>query len=171
LPEQNPYALDRSLGFLVHRLAETLEARLMSRLARDSLNLPAYRVMAVLLQQNECRSVDLAEQAAIEPTTLSRLISTMRERGLVNRRRSGTDARAVRIWLTRKGRSLAEKLTAMAEASEREILKALPPAQTQIVLQALVKLREAAAANMSQTPTGIRKIKSQATRPGSLLRG
>ena len=143
----------------------------MSRLARDSLNLPAYRVMAVLLQQNECRSVDLAEQAAIEPTTLSRLISTMRARGLVNRQRSGTDARAVRIWLTRKGRSLAEKLTAISEASEREILKALPPAQTQIVLQALVKLREAAAANMSQTPTGIRKIKSQATRPGSLLRG
>jgi DNA-binding MarR family transcriptional regulator len=158
------------LGFLVHRLAETLEARLMSRLERDRLSLPAYRIMAVLLQHNECRSIDLAERAGIEPPTVSRLISSMRERGLVNRRRSGTDARAVRIWLTPKGRILAEKLTAMSEVSEREILRVLPAAEMQIVLQALVKLREAAAASMPETRTGIRKIKTQATRPGRLLR-
>ncbi len=69
LPEQEPFALERSLGFLVHRLAETLEARLMSRLAPDALSLPAYRVLAVLLNRGECRSIDLAEAAGLEPPT------------------------------------------------------------------------------------------------------
>jgi DNA-binding MarR family transcriptional regulator len=166
-----PYEIEGSLGFLAHRLAETLEARLMSRLAPEGLTLPAYRILAILLKYDECRSVDLAERAGLEPPTVSRLVSAMREKGLVERRRSGRDARTVRIWLTENGRVLAERLTVVSRRSDQEYLAALSPAEARNFLAALVKVRQAALAAMPGTRTGIHKIKSEATRPGGLLRG
>jgi len=171
-PSRAPaFALEESLGFLVHRLAETLEARLMARLAPEGLSLPAYRILAVLLKHDECRSVDLADRSGIEPPTVSRLVGALREKGLVARRRSGADARAVRIWLTRKGRQLAERLTAVSRCSEQEYLGALSPSEAQRFLAALVKVRETALTAMPGTRPGIRRIKREATRPGGLLRG
>lgn len=166
-----PYDIEASLGFLAHRLAETLEARLMSRLAPEGLTLPGYRILAVLLTSDECRSVDLAERAGIEPPTVSRLVTSMRAKGLVGRRRSGRDARTVRIWLTKKGRVLAERLTGAARLAERRYIAALPPAEAGKFLDALVKVRQAALAAMPGARPGIRRIKSEATRPGGLLRG
>jgi DNA-binding MarR family transcriptional regulator len=166
-----PYEIELSLGFLAHRLAETLEARLMARLQPEGLTLPAYRILAVLLGCEECRSVDLAERAGIEPPTVSRLVGSLRERGLVTRRRSGSDARTVRIWLTRKGRALAERLTAVSRRSEQDTLAALSSAEAGDFLAALVRVREAALAALPGPGPGISRIKSKATRPGFPLRG
>jgi hypothetical protein len=80
------YDIETPLGFLVHRLAETLEARLMARLAPAGLTLRAYRILAVLLKYEECRSVDLAERAGLEPPTVSRLVGALRGKRLVGRR-------------------------------------------------------------------------------------
>ena len=165
------YDLDRSLGFLVHRLAETLEALLMARLQPEGLTLPGYRILAVLLKFQQCRSVDLAERAGIEPPTVSRLVGAMREKGLVIRRRSGTDARTVRIWLTPRGRDLAARLTAASRMAEQEYLHALSAAERRGFVEALSRVRQAALAAGPPTGTGIRKIAFEATRPGGLLRG
>lgn len=164
------FDIERSLGFLVHRLAETLEARLMARLAGEGLSLPAYRILSVLLKHRECRSVDLADRAGIEPPTVSRQVGSLRERGLVERRRSGRDARTVRISLTAEGRALATRLTAVSRQVERDYLQPLTAEEARGFLAALLAVREAALAAAPPTRTRLRKARLEPARPGSLLR-
>jgi DNA-binding MarR family transcriptional regulator len=164
------FDIEHSLGFLVHRLAETLEARLMTRLAGEGLSLPAYRILAVLLKHPQCRSIDLAERAGIEPPTVSRQVSALRERGLVERHRSGSDARTVRISLTAAGRALAVRLTATSRQAEREYLRPFSTGEARQFLAALLTARETALAAVPATRARLRKARLEAARPGALLR-
>jgi DNA-binding MarR family transcriptional regulator len=168
-PPAAVFDIEQSLGFLVHRLAETLEARLMVRLDGEGLSLPAYRILAVLLKHPECRSVDLAERAGIEPPTASRQVSALREKGLVERRRSGSDARTVRISLTGSGRALAVRLTAASRQAEQEYLQRFSASERREFLAALGAVREAVLAAPGVRPR-LRRARLEAARPGAPLR-
>ncbi|MGE4281231.1 MAG: MarR family winged helix-turn-helix transcriptional regulator [Magnetospirillum sp.] len=83
-------------------------------LDRFGITLPMWRVMSALLDEGEQRLGDLSRITAIELSTLSRITASMDRAGLVNRRRSGEDARAVLITLSKEGRRMAEAIVPKA---------------------------------------------------------
>ncbi|MCA1908666.1 MAG: MarR family transcriptional regulator [Magnetospirillum sp.] len=83
-------------------------------LDRFGITLPMWRVMSALLDEGEQRLGDLSRITAIELSTLSRITASMDRAGLVNRRRSGEDARAVLITLSKDGRRMAEAIVPKA---------------------------------------------------------
>ena len=83
------------------------------------VSLPMYRVLATLTRHDDQRLGDLATLADMEVSTLSRLIGAMQARRLVSRRRSGKDARAVRIRITDQGRALAAEAYCDGDAATK----------------------------------------------------
>lgn len=106
LGEYVPYLLSRAGVQLANSFARQLD--------QFGITLPMWRVMAALLDEGEQRLGDLARLTAIELSTLSRIAASMEEKGLVTRRRSGEDARAVLIALTPGGRSKTETIVPRA---------------------------------------------------------
>jgi DNA-binding MarR family transcriptional regulator len=141
------FDLKNALPFLLNRtgirMAEIFETR---ELGRHEVTLPMYRVLATLARHDDQRLGDLAALAAMEVSTLSRLIGTMQARRLVSRRRSGKDARAVRIRITDQGRALAQKLIAAATQYEATMTKRLQPRQVQELKRALIQIDDTIAA-------------------------
>jgi DNA-binding MarR family transcriptional regulator len=135
------FDLRNALPFLLsrtgNRTAELFETR---DLGRHGVTLPMYRVLATLARHDDQRLGDLAELADMEVSTLSRLIGAMQTRRLVSRRRSGKDARAVRIRITDQGKSLAQKLIAAATSYEATMTKSLPARQIQELKKTLAQI-------------------------------
>lgn len=128
LGEYVPYLLSRAGVSIANTFSRELE--------RFGITLPMWRVMSALLDEDEQRLGDLSRLTAIELSTLSRVTASMDRLGLVGRRRSGEDARAVLITLSKEGRRIAEAVVpralhwesaAVAGMSEDEVrtLKAL----------------------------------------------
>jgi MarR family transcriptional regulator, organic hydroperoxide resistance regulator len=112
-------------------------------LARFGVTLSMYRVLAALNRQEDVRLGELAELTDMEVSTLSRLIGSMQTRRLVSRRRSGKDARAVRIRATDQGRALAQKLIAAANSYEEAVTASLGTRQVQELKRMIGQIGEA----------------------------
>jgi len=133
--------LRNSSLFLLNRTALRASTLFeMRELARHNISLPMYRALVALLGHDDQRLGDLSALADIEMSTLSRLIGTMQSRRLVTRRRSGKDARAVRIRITEQGRALADKLVAAAAGYEADMTRGIGARDIQALKRMLERI-------------------------------
>jgi len=108
------FQLGDYVPYLVNRAGVSISNTFSRELDRFGITLPMWRVMSALLDEGEQRLGDLSRITAIELSTLSRITASMDRAGLVNRRRSGEDARAVLITLSKEGRRMAEAIVPKA---------------------------------------------------------
>jgi len=108
------FQLGDYVPYLVNRAGVSISNTFSRELDRFGITLPMWRVMSALLDEGEQRLGDLSRITAIELSTLSRITAAMDRAGLVNRRRSGEDARAVLITLSKEGRRMAEAIVPKA---------------------------------------------------------
>jgi MarR family transcriptional regulator, organic hydroperoxide resistance regulator len=108
------YRLTNSLPYLLNRVGVRMGDLFSRRIAGYDVTLPMYRVMAALWEQGDQRLGDLAAMTSLEISTASRLIGTMKRKGLVSRKRLEDNARTVAINLTAKGKALVEELIPIA---------------------------------------------------------
>ena len=108
------------------------------------LSLPQFDVLAVLAQNNDqLRFKELCESLAAVPSSLSRRIDTLTERGYVTREESATieDQRAVIIRLTRMGRLVWRDANILyRRAIQREFASDLSEAEVSALVRALAKI-------------------------------
>lgn len=144
-----------ALPFLLNRTGlRTAEVFAARELDRHDITLPMYRVLATLTHHDDQRLGDLAALADMEVSTLSRLIGSMQTRRLVTRRRSGKDARAVRIRISDHGRTLTQKLVAAATSYEAALTRNLVPRQVQELKRTLAQIDETMAVLEAEMAAG-----------------
>jgi len=144
-----------ALPFLLNRTGlRTAEVFTARELERHDITLPMYRVLATLSNHDDQRLGDLAALADMEVSTLSRLIGSMQSRRLVTRRRSGKDARAVRIRISDHGRSLTQKLVTAAASYEAALTRNLGPRQIQELKRTLAQIDETMAGLEAEMAAG-----------------
>jgi DNA-binding MarR family transcriptional regulator len=112
------YRFTTSLPYLLNRVGVRMGEIFLERLHEYELTLPMYRVMAVLMQEGKQSLGDLSQMVSVEISTLSRLITSMKNKGLVSRIRLEDNARMVHIDLTKYGREMIEKLMPIAAEFE-----------------------------------------------------
>jgi DNA-binding MarR family transcriptional regulator len=134
------FDLDRFLPYHVNRTGVRLAAVFGKELERFDLTLPMWRVLAVLWHHGELKVGDLCADTTIEQSTLSRLLVTMANRGLVTRERSKVDARAVVVDLTPAGRKLTKTLIPWALRFERVALKGFTQAEIDLLYSMLGRI-------------------------------
>jgi DNA-binding MarR family transcriptional regulator len=125
------------LPYLVNRVGVRIAVAFSRELEPHGLSLPMWRVLAVLAQGGAQRQIDLAGLTSIDPSTLSRLIKTVQDRGLVSRIRSAASLREVTIALTPRGRAVVKALIPRALAYEAMAIRGLDARELAVVKRLL----------------------------------
>lgn len=131
------YKFTTSTPYLLARAGARMGALFSRRLAPYGLTLPMYRVLAALVEQPSQTLGNLATMTSIDLSTMSRMIGTMRTKGLVTRERPPGNERTVSIDLTPKGRATAAELMKEAEHYEKVAVSRLSEANVAKLKQLL----------------------------------
>jgi DNA-binding MarR family transcriptional regulator/ribosomal protein S18 acetylase RimI-like enzyme len=125
--------------------------------------LPEARLLYELGRRGACTATELGSALDLDAGYLSRLVHSLKRRGVVRSKRSAADARASELSLTANGRKAFALLDARSREEVRGMLGALPAAAQRRLLEAMATV---------ETLLGGRKcepvISLRAHRPGDL---
>ena len=132
--------LDSYLPYLLNRAGARIAAAFSEEMRPLGATLQMWRVLAALRERDGRRMGDLSETTSIEVSTLTRLVDTMEERGLVSRRRDSADARAVMLYVAPAGRRLTQRILPIAERYETVALAGFNAGEAETLKAALRRL-------------------------------
>ena len=135
-------------AFLPYRMS-ILSNTVSNAIARDDhdqfgLTVPEWRVMAVLGRFGPDAATELCARTAMDKVTVSRAMNRLIDHGLITRSSDSDDRRRVIARLTRKGKSIHDKIVPVALAHERNLLAALEPGEAATLDRLLAKLQDRA---------------------------
>ena len=113
-----------------------LTARSLAGVDGD-VTLPQFRALVVLAVRGPQRSVDIADELRVNPSTGTRMCDRLVRKGLVKRVRSTSDRRVVRLRLTAKGHDIVETVVARRRAQLEELVAATADRWQPAVIEAL----------------------------------
>jgi DNA-binding MarR family transcriptional regulator len=119
--------LFRFVPFRLNRLAAEVSAALSDEYQeRYGLDIPEWRVLATLGFRNEaCSAQYIVHCTRTHKSTISRAVTALMSRQLIERVENEDDRREYRLRMTRKGKSLYAELVPRLKRREREILSCL----------------------------------------------
>jgi DNA-binding MarR family transcriptional regulator len=119
--------LFRFVPFRLNRLAAEVSAALSGEYQeRYGLDIPEWRVLATLGFRNDaCSAQYIAHCTRTHKSTISRAVTALMTRQLVERVENEDDRREFRLRLTRKGKALYEELIPRLLRKEQDILSCL----------------------------------------------
>ena len=132
---------ERHLGFLLHDVARLLRKRFEQNARPLGLTRSQAQVLAHLALHQGIAQRGLAEILEIEPITLTRLLDGMERGGLVERRPHPGDRRVRRLFLTRRGRGLLERIFAVGAATRGEALHGVAEAERERLVGTLATMK------------------------------
>lgn len=123
--------LFRFVPFRLNRLAAEVSNALSDEYqARYGLDIPEWRVLATLGFRNEaCSAQYISDCTRTHKSTISRAVTALMERQIIERVENAQDRREFRLRLTRKGRALYEELIPGLLRKEQEMLSCLSAAE------------------------------------------
>jgi len=126
-PKSAHLDLFRFVPFRLNRLAAEVSAALSSEYQeRYGLDIPEWRVLATLgFRDDACSAQYISHCTRTHKSTISRAVTALMERQLVERVENEDDRREFRLRLTRKGKTLYEQLIPRLLRKEQEILSCL----------------------------------------------
>lgn len=119
------YQFSDALPYLLARAGVRMGNCFGQELAAYGMTLDMYRVLASLQESDDQTLGALSASISNELSTMSRLVTRMKTRGWISRRRHTTDRRAIRIQLTATGRQLVLDLIPRAVFWEKVAVKGL----------------------------------------------
>ncbi|WP_407676899.1 MarR family winged helix-turn-helix transcriptional regulator [Phytohabitans aurantiacus] len=122
------------------RVLVALAARSLGQLDAD-VTLVQYRTLVVLASHGPQRTVDLATELEVAPSTVTRMCDRLVRKGLVCRYRRVEDRRATWVGLTEAGRDLVGEVMRSRRRAIGQMVRAVPvpdPAALAEVLEAFV---------------------------------
>jgi len=136
--------LFRFVPFRLNRLAAEVSAALSSEYHEGyGLEIPEWRVLATLGFRDEaCSAQYISHCTRTHKSTISRAVTTLQRRRLIERVKNGDDRREFRLRLTRKGRVLYEELIPRLLRKEQEILSCLSAQERKDFARLLGKIEQ-----------------------------
>jgi MarR family transcriptional regulator for hemolysin len=133
----------RTLGFLLGDTARLMRRRFVRRARAVGLSINRSEA-AVLVHVNRepgISQAQLADQLDMEAISLVRLIDTLQEAGLIERRPHAHDRRVRTLWLTNAAGPILTQVQAVALEVRAHALLGFPPAEREGLLDLLVRVR------------------------------
>ncbi|MEO3387438.1 homoprotocatechuate degradation operon regulator HpaR [Mesorhizobium sp. CAU 1741] len=111
----------RSLPIALLRAREALMVRFRPVLASHDVTEQQWRVIRILAEESPLDATDVAVRACVLAPSLTRIIKTLEDRGLITRERDTVDARRVLLAIEPDGRALISKVAPQSRAIYAEI--------------------------------------------------
>jgi len=112
----SPRSTRSALPMALLRAREAVMARFRPLLDAHGINEQQWRVIRVLAETGSLDASELAARANILAPSLTRMIRSLDERGLIRRGRDEADGRRVILTITAPGQQLIEAVTPAANA-------------------------------------------------------
>lgn len=117
--------LSNYFGYCLAKALVHLRQNLMTEFAKLDLFVPQAGMLDILAQRGPLTQLGLGEQCGIDKATMVKMIDSLEDKGLVERKVDPTDRRAKQIELTTKGRKLLGPIKETRLRVESKFLKAL----------------------------------------------
>lgn len=114
--------IDDYLLYLLARASALVSGQFHERLRPHGLDVAEWRILATLSDGDGVLVGELAASVLFQQPTLTKMIDRMEAVGLVARRRSDSDRRKVRVFITAVGRRKVRGVVSAAKAHEAEVL-------------------------------------------------
>ncbi len=138
--------LDQFAPYRVVALGHLISDRL-SRVYRDeNITIPEWRVLAVIGEADRVAARDVVRKTPMDKMTVSRAVTSLEQKGFVTRAADESDRRVSMLSLSPAGRTLFDRIAALALAFEDDLLSSLEPDEAAAFRLALEKLEERAKA-------------------------
>jgi DNA-binding MarR family transcriptional regulator len=111
------------LPYMLNRVTSRANQLWVRQLRDHGLTIGRWHVLSVLSRYDGSRIGTIADLSGGEQPAVSRVIDQMERDGLVSRRPSLDDSRAVEVWITRRGRQINEELLPVAEEFVQRMLR------------------------------------------------
>ncbi|MEZ5797189.1 MAG: homoprotocatechuate degradation operon regulator HpaR [Paracoccaceae bacterium] len=117
MTNSGPRSTQTALPMALLRAREAVMARFRPLLDAHGINEQQWRVIRVLAEHDSLDASALAAQANILAPSLTRMLRSLTERGLIARARDAGDGRRALLSITERGRALIEAVTPHARAA------------------------------------------------------
>jgi DNA-binding MarR family transcriptional regulator len=122
---------------------EVLTRYLEVELKRHEASLIRFNIMSTLFKNGgEMTPSEIAESVFREKNSITAVINTLERQGVVRREPSTNDRRSVRVVITDKGWSEANRLNPIAQELSREALSCMDREQVEVLVDNMRALRE-----------------------------
>ena len=132
----------RSLPIALLRAREAVMMHVRPMLARREVTEQQWRVIRVLAQAGKLDASELADRAFVLAPSLTRILKSLEERGLVGRGKDAGDGRRVILEITPAGLDLINDVTPDSRAIYARIEKAYGKDRIDVLLDMLGELAE-----------------------------
>lgn len=157
--------LSQSATHLLHRVLQLALDYHAEASGPKGLTQRQYTVLAAAGAGDGVSQSDLVRATGIDRSTLADLVARMIAKGLLERERSATDARANTVRLSEAGRAALVEGGKPASKSDERLLDLLPPKKRESFLKTLATLAAAADAGSVPAKTGKTKAKEAKVKP------
>lgn len=128
---------------LVNEISRLFGARMRMHdlegvMSQDSARL----IMRALIHTDGCSQLELVRQTHLKAPTVSVTLRRMEEEGLVERRQNEMDLRAVRVWLTEKGKAHNQEIRMRLGEIDAELMRGFTEDEIECLRQMLERMRD-----------------------------
>jgi DNA-binding MarR family transcriptional regulator len=124
------------LRISVSRLARRMRAERVAQGLQPELSDSQLAALAAL-EKHTMTPGELAEHEKVQPPSITRVIASLEERGLIQRMPHPTDRRQVVLTVTEQGRDVVRRVRELREAWLAQRLRELTPAERAILKEAV----------------------------------
>jgi DNA-binding MarR family transcriptional regulator len=147
-PVANDYVLEQSLTHLLHRAGQCATETFQKAVGNLAITARQFAVLQALANNEGASQTDLSDATGIDRSTLADIVRRLLEKGLLERQRSRTDARAYVTRLTDEGHKHLDTIRPIAQGCDARLMASLSPEQRRSlvdVLDTIIKAHRATA--------------------------
>ncbi|MFO0987232.1 MAG: MarR family transcriptional regulator [Alphaproteobacteria bacterium] len=151
-PQAIPFDHERHLFYWFTQVIGRRDRHLNQALRPYGVRVPEWRVLGLLHSRRGLSMSEVADAAAIDPTTLSRTVAQLVEEGLVVRLSPVGDKRVTRLALTAAGLRLVERVLPIVFRLNEIAFAGLPAGVVELMQWAFGRMRNNLDANLADVP-------------------
>ncbi|MBR7185093.1 MAG: MarR family transcriptional regulator [Clostridia bacterium] len=128
---------------LIHEITHLFQER-MRRTTTEPLQTQnsCRLILRSLARMEGCTQLDLVKATHLKPPTVSVTLKKLEDNGFVRREADVRDMRAIRVYLTEKGRDLHQSTIARLRENDAILLDGITPEEQKVLLDILTRMRD-----------------------------
>lgn len=138
--KRRAFVLGNFTPYRIVALGHAISGRLAQAYRDENLTIPEWRVLAVISQADAVAARDVVCKTPMDKMTVSRAVASLEAKGFVARAVSDADRRVSMLSLSKEGRALFDRVSALALDYEDALLATLEPEEAAAFRSVLEKL-------------------------------
>ncbi|MCU6707783.1 MarR family transcriptional regulator [Paenibacillus sp. J5C_2022] len=136
------HPLSDHIGVLLHMIDLEIVQYMKERLSPVQLTPEQHLIIALLIRQQGLTQNEIAEALSKDKSSMTRMLTSLENKGYVTRNCCGDDRRAMKVFLTEKGMSLQDNVEEVDQSTRALMLRGFSEAECAELARLLLKLRD-----------------------------